>query len=40
MLVIGHLATHWALDHMINHVSLSDLCVEDFAWQEGWEYST
>jgi 2,3-bisphosphoglycerate-dependent phosphoglycerate mutase len=38
LLVIGHVATRWALDHHGNGVSLEQLVAEDFAWQEGWEY--
>ncbi len=38
VLLIGHVATRWALDHLINDVSVADLCATDFAWQEGWEY--
>ena len=38
ILVIGHVATRWALDHFINGVPLEDLAEQDFAWQEGWEY--
>ncbi len=39
VLVIGHIATRWALDRFINGKSLEDLMVADFAWQEGWEYA-
>lgn len=38
VLLIGHVATRWALDHLLNGVPLTDLCDADFAWQEGWEY--
>jgi 2,3-bisphosphoglycerate-dependent phosphoglycerate mutase len=38
VLVIGHVATRCVLDHLINGVSVSELCAADFAWQEGWEY--
>ena len=38
VLLIGHVATRWALDHLLNGVALTDLCAADFAWQEGWEY--
>jgi len=37
-LVIGHIATRWALDHFLNGVPLEDLIEADFAWREGWEY--
>ena len=38
ILVIGHVATRWALDHFIGGVLVEDLTQQDFAWQEGWEY--
>jgi alpha-ribazole phosphatase/probable phosphoglycerate mutase len=38
VLVIGHVATRWGLDHFIDGIPLEQLAVEDFAWQEGWEY--
>ncbi len=38
VLVIGHVATRWALDHRLKGIPLEDLMVADFSWQEGWEY--
>jgi broad specificity phosphatase PhoE len=38
VLVIGHVATRWGLDHFINGERLDDLITADFAWKEGWEY--
>jgi 2,3-bisphosphoglycerate-dependent phosphoglycerate mutase len=38
VLVIGHLATSWGLDHFVRGISLEDLVAADFAWQPGWEY--
>jgi broad specificity phosphatase PhoE len=38
VLVIGHVATRWGLDHFIGGVPLEDLAGEDFVWREGWEY--
>ena len=38
VLVIGHVATRWGLDHFLSGVALEDLIEQDFAWQEGWEY--
>lgn len=38
VLLIGHVATRWGLDHFISGVPLEDLAEQDFAWQEGWEY--
>lgn len=38
VLVIGHVATRWGLDHYLGGVPLEDLVEQDFAWQEGWQY--
>ena len=38
ILVIGHVATRWGLDHYLGGVPLEDLIEQDFAWQEGWQY--
>ncbi|MBL7257803.1 histidine phosphatase family protein [Paractinoplanes lichenicola] len=38
ILVIGHVATRWALDHFLDGVPLEQLLTADFAWREGWEY--
>lgn len=38
MLLIGHVATRWAFDHLNSGAPLTHLCDADFAWQEGWEY--
>ena len=38
VLVIGHVATRWGLDHLIGGISLEELIEQDFGWQEGWEY--
>lgn len=38
VLVIGHVATRWGLDHRISGIQLEDLVQQDFAWQQGWEY--
>ena len=38
VLVIGHVATRWGLEHLANGKSLEELIAEDFDWQEGWEY--
>ena len=38
VLVIGHVATRWGLDHFIDGVALEDLAGQEFAWREGWEY--
>jgi hypothetical protein len=36
--VIGHVATRWAFDHLMNGVPLEQLLTADFGWREGWEY--
>jgi 2,3-bisphosphoglycerate-dependent phosphoglycerate mutase len=38
VLVIGHVATRWALEHHLNGVALEDLAAAEFAWKEGWEF--
>lgn len=38
VLVIGHVATRWGLDHMLLGTPLDELAVRDFGWQPGWEY--
>jgi broad specificity phosphatase PhoE len=38
-LVIGHIATRWALEHYLKGRSLEDLATDEFVWQEGWEYA-
>jgi 2,3-bisphosphoglycerate-dependent phosphoglycerate mutase len=38
LLLIGHVATRWALDHYVDGMPLERLVVEDFAWRPGWEY--
>jgi 2,3-bisphosphoglycerate-dependent phosphoglycerate mutase len=39
VLVIGHVATRWALDHRLNGIPLEDLAAADFAWRTGWEFT-
>jgi broad specificity phosphatase PhoE len=39
LLVIGHSATRWALDALINHRRLEDLVDSPFKWRPGWEYA-
>ena len=38
ILIIGHVATRWALDCRLQGRRLEDLMDEDFAWREGWDY--
>jgi 2,3-bisphosphoglycerate-dependent phosphoglycerate mutase len=39
VLLIGHVATRWALDHLVNGQPLEELIDAPFDWQEGWEYT-
>ncbi len=39
VLVVGHNATHWALEHYVHLAPLEDLLVAQRPWQTGWEYS-
>jgi 2,3-bisphosphoglycerate-dependent phosphoglycerate mutase len=38
VLVIGHTATRWGLDHLLHGKPLEELVEEPFDWREGWEY--
>jgi broad specificity phosphatase PhoE len=38
VLIIGHVATRWALDHVALGIPLEELVDAPFAWREGWEY--
>ena len=38
VLVIGHTATRWAFDHLVDGVPIAVEPSEPFTWQEGWEY--
>lgn len=38
VLVVGHVATRWALDHYLDGVQVEELAASDFEWKEGWEY--
>lgn len=38
VLIIGHVATRWALDLLVDGHSLAELSDADFGWREGWEY--
>lgn len=38
VLVIGHMATYYGLEHWINGIPLEWLIETPFEWQEGWEY--
>lgn len=39
ILLIGHTATRWALDHLLDGKPLEELVGEPFDWREGWEYT-
>ena len=38
VLIIGHVATRWALDHVSLGIPLEELVGAPFEWREGWEY--
>ncbi len=38
VLLIGHTATRWALDHLLGAQPLEQLVAAPFDWREGWEY--
>jgi len=38
VMIIGHRATQYGLDHLINDVPLEQLVSSHFKWQPGWEY--
>lgn len=38
VLVIGHVATRWGLEHFLNGQPIEELVVSEFVWREGWEY--
>ena len=38
IVVIGHSATRWALDHLLSGEALEELVAAPFDWREGWLY--
>jgi broad specificity phosphatase PhoE len=38
LLVIGHTATKWALDEIVDNIPLAESLATPFDWQPGWEY--
>lgn len=38
VMVIGHRATQYGIDHLVNGVPLETLVSTKFKWQPGWEY--
>ena len=39
VLLVGHSANKWALDHLLLGKDLSEVVAAGLAWQEGWEYA-
>ena len=39
VLLIGHAATRYALDHLLTGAPLAALIAAPFAWREGWSYT-
>ena len=39
ILVIGHSATHWGLEHALRGTRLEELAERRLEWQAGWEYA-
>ena len=37
--VVGHSATKWALDHVLEGTPLEELVEAGFRWQPGWLYT-
>jgi alpha-ribazole phosphatase/probable phosphoglycerate mutase len=38
ILLIGHRATQYALENIINHIPLDKTISAPWSWQPGWEY--
>jgi broad specificity phosphatase PhoE len=38
VVVIGHAATRWAIQHVVDGERLEDVVGQPFEWQTGWEY--
>lgn len=38
VLLVGHVATRWGLQHHLDGRAIEDLVAEGFEWQLGWEY--
>ncbi len=38
VLLIGHTATRWALDHLLDGRPLEQVVAAPFDWREGWEF--
>ena len=38
VLVVGHMAVYWALEHTCHGLPLDRILAREFTWREGWEY--
>jgi len=38
VIIIGHRATHYALEHLLNRVTLVEAVTAPWTWQPGWTY--
>lgn len=38
IMIIGHRATQYGLEHIINHISIYDAVTAPWQWQPGWKY--
>ena len=38
VLVVGHRATHFALEHLCKHAPIAEVIARPWRWQPGWEY--
>lgn len=38
VMIIGHRATQYGLEHLINKVSIQEAITRPWSWQPGWEY--
>ena len=38
VLIVGHVATRWGLEHRLNGRTLEDLVEEEFCWRPGWMF--
>ena len=38
VLIIGHRATHYAIEHLLNRVTLHEAVTSPWTWQPGWTY--
>jgi broad specificity phosphatase PhoE len=38
VLIVGHRATYYALEHLLNGVTLQEAVTAPWAWQPGWTY--